>query len=56
MFEEWLKQDTEASWITVVNACTSVKHILLSDEPHTKDHIEALNQLFTTLPVFLENV
>ena len=58
MFEEWLKQDTDASWITVINACTSVKHILLSspDEPHTKDYIEALNQLFTTLSVFLEKL
>ena len=62
MFEVWLKQDTEASWITVMGACARVKQNLLSnlvscpDQPHTKDHIEALNQLAGNLCGFLEKL
>ena len=46
MFEEWLKQDTEASWFTVLSASRMVKDniSLCPQEPHTKNHIEALNQ------------
>ena len=55
MFEEWLKQDTDASWCTVLSACKKVKDNLSAspDEPRTKDYIEALNQLNSTLPAFL---
>ena len=59
MFEVWLKQDTEASWITVMSACTRVKQNLESSlvssphQPHTKDHIEALDQLAGNLCDFL---
>ena len=58
MFEEWLKQDTETTWLTVLSACSTVKQNLLlcQDEPHTKDYIKALNKLTTTLPVFLESL
>ena len=51
MFDEWLKQDTEASWITVMSACTRVKQnpesslVSSPNQLHTKDHIEALDQL-----------
>ena len=61
MFEVWLKQDTEASWITVMSACSRVRQNLASslisspDQPYTKNHIEALNQMFKTLPTFLEH-
>ena len=58
MFEEWLKQKTEASWITVMNACTRVKQNLLvgPNQPHTKDHIEALVQLEKNLYDFLKSM
>ena len=54
MFEEWLKQDTEASWYAVLSACKKVKENLASgpEEPHTTDTIESLNQLISTLPAF----
>ena len=52
MFEVWLEQDTEASWITVMSACGKES----SDEPHPKDHVDALNQLCTTSSVFLESL
>ena len=55
MFEEWLKQDVDASWSAVLNACTRVKENLASgpDESRTKDHVEALCQLSRSLPAFL---
>ena len=55
MFDKWLKQDTEASWCTVLSACRRVKDNLSSgpDEPCTKDHIKVLTLLISTLPVFL---
>ena len=58
MFKEWLKQDPEASWATVSFACKSVKENLLSSpqEPHIKNHIDALNQLSISLPLFIENL
>ena len=42
--EEWLKQDTEASWFTVLSASRTVKEntSLCPQEPHTKNYIEAL--------------
>ena len=54
VFEEWLKQDSKASWCVLVNACSRVRDNLLSspDKPHAKDHIEALNQLASILPTF----
>ena len=54
MFEEWLKQDTKASWYTVLHACKKVKENLASgpDESHIKCSIESLNQLINTLPDF----
>ena len=56
MFEVWLKQDTEASWITVMSACSRVRQSLLEspDESYTRNHIKALNQLFKTLPDFFK--
>ena len=62
MFEVWLKQDTEASWITVMSVCTRVKQNLESslvpspDQPHTKNHIEVLDQLAGNLCGFLEKL
>ena len=56
MFDRWLKQDTKASWRTVLSACKTVKDNLSScpDEPLTKDHIKALTRLLiSTLPDFL---
>ena len=56
MFDKWLKQDTEASWRRVLDACRRVKDNLSSgpDEPCTKDHIKALTKLLiSTLPVLL---
>lgn len=54
MFDKWLKQDTEASWCTVLSACRRVKDNLSSGphEPYTKDHIKALDRLATSLPAF----
>ena len=54
VFEEWLKQHSKASWCVLVNACSRVRENLLSshDKPHTRDHIEALNQLASILPTF----
>ena len=62
MFEVWLKQDTEASWITVMSACTRVKQNLESSlvssphQPHTKDHIKALDQFTESLCDFFKNL
>ena len=58
MFEEWLKQDADASWSAVLSACRRVKENLVSgpDEPRTKDHIEALCQLNRILPAFLTTI
>ena len=58
MFDKWLKQDTEASWSKVLSACRRVKDNLSSgpDEHHTKDHIEALHQLVTSLPAFFDTL
>ena len=58
MFQIWLIWDTEASWITVIDACKRVRQNLLEspDQPHTKNHIEALNLLCITLPEFLKNL
>ena len=55
MFEEWLKQDTEASWYAVLSACKKVKENLASgpNEPRTKASIEYLKRLISTLPDFL---
>ena len=55
MFEEWLKEDTEASWYAVWSACKKVKENLASgqNEPRTKESIESLKQLISTLPDFL---
>ena len=54
MFEEWLKEDTEASWYAVLSACKKVKENLASGpyEPHTKESIKSLKQLISTLPDF----
>ena len=54
MFEEWLKEDTEASWYAVLSACKKVKENLAPGpyEPHTKESIESLKQLISTLPDF----
>ena len=59
MFDKWLKQDTKASWCTVLSACRTVKDNLSSgpDEPLTKVHIKALTRLsISTLPDFLANL
>ena len=59
MFDKWLKQDTKASWCTVLSACRTVKDNLSSgpDEPLIKDHIKALTRLLiSTLPDFLANL
>ena len=62
MFEVWLKQDTEASWITVMSACSRVRQNLESslvsspDQPHNKDHIKVLNQLAGNLCDFLQTL
>ena len=59
MFDKWLKQDTKASWRTVLSACRTVKGNLSSgpDEPLTKVHIKALTRLLiSTLPDFLANL
>ena len=55
MFEEWLKQDSEASWYAVWSACKKVKENLSSGPytPHTKESIESLKQLISTLPATL---
>ena len=55
MFEEWLKQDTKASWSTVLSALKKVTDNLSSgpDEAVTNDHIKALTSLISTLPDFL---
>ena len=54
MFEEWLKEDTEASWYAVWRACKKVKENLASGpyELYTKESIESLEQLISTLPDF----
>ena len=58
MFEEWLKQDTEASWYAVLSACTKVKENLASgpSEHRTKERIESLKQLISTLPDFFDTL
>ena len=58
MFDKWLKQDTDASWHGVLDACRRVKENLSSgpDEASTKDHIKALTLLTSTLPDFFTNL